>query len=184
MPKAEKTTEVVSYKELKEKHSKKTAIEQTKAKIEEDYSNNGAVFQINGMGIVKAVMKQDKSTGEITWSYPNLTNFTIKDLSLTENLDTPENTVKFTATNVRGVERVIEDSVKIFNETKDFREALNSMHFSFKGNVNDLQDIRECIVSTVLSDEKFIYRTAGFREINGELVYITSDGALKKRWGI
>lgn len=180
MPKAEKTTEVVSYKELKEKHSKKTAIEQTKAKIEEDYSNNGAVFQINGMGIVKAVMKQDKSTGEITWSYPNLTNFTIKDLSLTENLDTQENTVKFTATNVRGVERVIEDSVKIFNETKDFREALNSMHFSFKGNVNDLQDIRECIVSTVLSDEKFIYRTAGFREINGELVYITSDGALKK----
>lgn len=181
MPKAEKTTtEVVSYKELKEKHSKKTAIDQAKAKIEEDYSNNGAVFQINGMGIVKAVMKQDKSTGEVNWSYPTLTNFTIKDLSLTENLDTQENTVKFTATNVRGVERVIEDSVKIFNETKDFREALNSMHFSFKGNVNDLQDIRECIVSTVLSDEKFIYRTAGFREINGEFVYITSDGALKK----
>ena len=46
MPKAEKTTEVVSYKELKEKHSKKTAIEQTKAKIEEDYSNNGKIFQI------------------------------------------------------------------------------------------------------------------------------------------
>lgn len=180
MPNAEKTTEVVSYEELKEKHNKKTAVDQAKAKIEEDYSNNGAVFQINGMGIVKAVMKQDKNTGEVNWSYPNLTNFTIKDLSLTENLDTQENTVQFTATNIRGVERVIEDSVKIFNETKDFREALNSMHFSFKGNVNDLQDIRECIVSTVLNDEKFIYRTAGFREINGEFVYITSDGALKK----
>ena len=181
MPRAEKaTTEVVSYKELKEKHDKKTAMDMAKAKIEEDYSNNGGVFQIDGLGIVRAIMKQDKNTGEVNWNYPNLTNFTIKDLSLIENLDTQENSIKFTATNIRRVERVIEDSVKIFNEAKDFREALNSMHFSFKGNVNDLQDIRECIVSTVLSDEKFIYRTAGFREINGELVYITSDGALKK----
>ena len=181
MPRAEKaTTEVVSYKELKEKHDKKTAMDMAKAKIEEDYSNNGGVFQIDGLGIVRAVMKQDKSTGEVNWNYPNLTNFTIKDLSLIENLDTQENSIKFTATNIRRVERVIEDSVKIFNEAKDFREALNSMHFSFKGNVNDLQDIRDCIVSTVLSDEKFVYRTAGFREINDELVYITSDGALKK----
>ena len=174
------TAEVFSFAEAKEKHSKKTAIEQAKAKIEEDYSNSGLVFQIDNVGIVRAVMKQDKNTGEISWNYPKLTNFTIKDLSLIENLDTKENTVKFTATNVRGIERVIDDSVKIFNEAKDFREALNSMHYSFKGNVNDLQDIRECVVSNVLVGEDYIYRTAGFRVINDELVYITSDGALKK----
>ena len=117
MPRAEKaTTEVVSYKELKEKHDKKTAMDMAKAKIEEDYSNSGGVFQINGLGIVRAVMKQDKSTGEVSWSYHELTNFTIKGLTLVENIDTKENMLKFTITNKRGVERVIEDSVKIFNE--------------------------------------------------------------------
>ena len=179
MPKAEKTTEVVSYKELKEKHSKKTAIEQTKAKIEEDYSNNGKIFQIENVGIVRASMKQDVRSGEISWSYRDLTNFTIKGLTLVENIDTKESMVRFTVTNNRGVERVIEDSVKIFNEAKDFREALNSMHYSFKGNANDLQDIRNLIVGTVLEGESKMYHYAGIREINGELVYITSDGTLR-----
>ena len=181
MSNVEKTAaEVVSYEELKEKHSKKSAIDQAKAKIQEDYSNNGKVFQIPGVGIVRAIMKQDKSTGEPQWSFPQLTNFTISDLSLIQNLDSGENSVKFNAKNIRGIECCIEDNVKIFNETKDFREALNSMHLSFKGNVNDLQDVKECIVSEVLTGEKFVYKTAGFREINGELVYITHDGALKK----
>ena len=157
MPKAEKTTEVVSYKELKEKHSKKTAIDQAKAKIEEDYSNNGKIFQIENVGIVRASMKQDVRSGEISWSYRDLTNFTIKGLTLVENIDTKESMVRFTVTNNRGVERVIEDSVKIFNEAKDFREALNSMHYSFKGNANDLQDIRNLIVGTVLEGESKMY---------------------------
>ena len=181
MPQSEKSTSnTISFAELKEKHTKKTEIETIKAKIEQDWGNSGQVFQINNVGIVRATMKQDQKTGENRWSYSNLTNFTIKDLSLIENLDTKENTIKMVATNVRGVERTIEDSVKIFDETKNFREALNSMHYSFKGNVNDLQDIRECIVSNVLIGEDYVYRTSGFRIINDELVYITSDGALKR----
>lgn len=180
MANAEKANvKMIPYEEVKEKHDKKNAIDQVKAKIEEDYSNNGKVFQIENVGIVRANMKQDPRSGEISWSYRDLTNFTIKDLILVENVDTKESMVKFTATNLRGVESIIEDDVRIFNETKDFREALNSMHFSFKGNVNDLQDIRNLIVGSVLKDESKMYHFAGIREINGELVYITSNGALK-----
>ena len=180
MPKAEKTTEVVSYKELKEKHSKKTAIEQAKAKIEEDYSNNGKIFQIEGLGFVKAFMRENKKTGEINWSYPEITNFMISDLVRIENKDTKEVDVSFKAKNIEGREQIIENSVEIFDEPKKFRKALNCIHFSFDGGNSELEGIKRNIASTVLTDEKYVYRTAGFREIEGELVYITSDGALKK----
>lgn len=180
MPKAEKTTEVVSYKELKEKHSKKTAIDQAKAKIEEDYSNNGKIFQIEGLGFVKAFMRENKKTGEINWSYPEITNFMISDLVRIENKDTKEVDVSFKAKNIEGREQIIENSVEIFDEPKKFRKALNCIHFSFDGGNSELEGIKRNIASTVLTDEKYVYRTAGFREIEGELVYITSDGALKK----
>ena len=181
MPQSEKSiNNTISFAELKEKHTQKTEIENAKAKIEEDWANSGRVFQIPKVGIIRATMKQDPKTGENRWSYSNLTNFTIKDLSLIENLDTGENSIKMIATNIRGVERTIENSVRIFDETKNFREALNSMHLSFKGNVNDLQDIRDCIVDEVLIGEEYVYRTAGFRTIQDELVYITCDGTLRK----
>lgn len=181
MPKAEKTTtEVVSYKELKEKHSKKTAIDQAKAKIEEDYSNNGKIFQIEGLGFVKAFMRENKKTGEINWSYPEITNFMISDLVRIENKDTKEVDVSFKVKNIEGREQIVENSVEIFDEPKKFRKALNCIHFSFDGGNSELEGIKRNIASTVLTDEKYVYRTAGFREIEGELVYITSDGALKK----
>ena len=181
MPRAEKaTTEVVSYKELKEKHDKKTAMDMAKAKIEEDYSNNGKIFQIEGLGFVKAFMRENKKTGEINWSYPEITNFMISDLVRIENKDTKEVDVSFKAKNIEGREQIIENSVEIFDEPKKFRKALNCIHFSFDGGNSELEGIKRNIASTVLTDEKYVYRTAGFREINDELVYITSDGALKK----
>ena len=180
MPRAEKATEVVSYKELKEKHDKKTAMDMAKAKIEEDYSNNGKIFQIEGLGFVKAFMRENKKTGEINWSYPEITNFMISDLVRIENKDTKEVDVSFKAKNIEGREQIIENSVEIFDEPKKFRKALNCIHFSFDGGNSELEGIKRNIASTVLTDEKYVYRTAGFREIEGELVYITSDGALKK----
>lgn len=171
--------EMFSYKNNVEVCERANAIDAQKEFIKQNYNNNGKVFQLPGVGIVRAVMKQTKS-GDAQWSFPQLTNFTISDLSLIQNVDSGENNMRFLAKNIRGIECYIEDSVNIFNETKDFREALNSMHLVFKGNVNDLQDVKECIVSEALTNEKLVYKTAGFRKINDEFVYITKDGALKK----
>ena len=171
--------EMFSYKNNVEVCERANAIDAQKEFIKQNYNNNGKVFQLPGVGIVRAVMKQTKS-GDAQWSFPQLTNFTISDLSLIQNVDSGENNIRFLAKNIRGIECYIEDSVNIFNETKDFREALNSMHLVFKGNVNDLQDVKECIVSEALTNEKLVYKTAGFRKINDEFVYITKDCALKK----
>lgn len=171
--------EMFSYKNNVEVCERANAIDAQKEFIKQNYNNNGKVFQLPGVGIIRAVMKQTKS-GDAQWSFPQLTNFTVSDLSLIQNVDSGENNMQFLAKNAGGIERYIEDSVNIFNETKDFREALNSMHLVFKGNVNDLQDVKELIVNEALTSEKVVYKTAGFRKINGEFVYITNDGALKK----
>lgn len=157
--------------------------EQIKAKNEaieqiDNPDNIGKLVQSESEGIFKVLGKSED--GVMSFTHKPLTNFIIKDLYLLHNMDKEENSLKMTISNIRGKEDAIEASVKIFDETKNFREALNSMHYYYKGNVVELQELKEFAVSNYLREEVKVYRTAGFREINQEMVYITSDGALKK----
>lgn len=153
------------------------AMNEAKERID-NADNIGKLAQTDAEGIFKVIGKSED--GVMTFTHKSLTNFVIKDLYLLHNVDKDENSLKMNISNVRGVDNTIEASVKIFDETKNFREALNSMHYYYKGNVTELQELKDFAVSNCLRDEVKIYRTAGFREINQEMVYITSDGALKK----
>ncbi|MEG0051293.1 MAG: CHC2 zinc finger domain-containing protein [Terrisporobacter sp.] len=109
----------------------------------------------------------------------DLTNFRIIEAILYRNVDSKEQSIKFTIVSQLGTKDTIEvDGRECFSDVRTFRKALG-FDYTFKGNIHDLIRLQEWILNYFISEDICIYTKTGIRHINGENVLITNNGMLK-----
>lgn len=139
---------------------------------------NKKTLQQNYSGIYKTVFKTSKD-GDTTEEVMPIANFNVLSANTFTNLDTDENRIELEIKN-KGYKKLVNGEFRMFVDPKNFETAIDSMRHSFIGTRGDLLKLKEWIADYFIDKEVEVYRNSGIREINGELVYITNNGALKK----
>lgn len=139
---------------------------------------NKKTLQQNYSGIYKIIFKTSKD-GDTTEEVVPIANFNVLSANTFTNLDTDENRIELEIKN-KGYKKLVNGEFKMFVDPKNFETAIDSMRHSFIGTRGDLLKLKEWIADYFIDKEVEVYRNSGIREINGELVYITNNGALKK----
>lgn len=134
-------------------------------------------LQQDDKGIYQIVTKIEND--EIKEVRKDITNFRIIEATLYRNVDSKEQTIKFTIVSQLGTKDTIEmDGRECFSDIRTFRKALG-FDYTFKGNIHDLIRLQEWILNYFIVDNISIYTTTGIRIIDGENVLITNNGLLK-----
>lgn len=139
-----------------------------------DVLNNSELQEIKddlNYGIFKITVKNgvEKRT--------NICNFTIVGINIINRVDNEEEYFEITirTKNQQIIRR--HGSVLVFNDVRKFRDFLNSSDLVYRGNIDILNDLKEWCFKYKKRETTIAYDTAGIRKIDGEWLYVTSDGS-------
>lgn len=106
-----------------------------------------------------------------------ITNFTIEGINIINRVDTDEEYFEMIIrTNNKQILKR-RGSVLVFNDVRKFRDFLNSSDLVFRGNIDILIDLKEWCFKYKKRDKTTAYDVGGIRKINGEWLFVTSDGS-------
>lgn len=104
-------------------------------------------------------------------------NFTIDGINIINRVDTEEEYFEMIIRTVKNQILKRRGSVQVFNDVRKFRDFLNSSDLVFRGNIDILIDLKEWCFKYKKRDTTTAYDVGGIRKINGQWLFVTSDGA-------
>lgn len=104
-------------------------------------------------------------------------NFTIDGINIINRVDTEEEYFEMII-RIKG-NHIIKrrGSVLVFNDVRKFRDFLNSSDLVFRGTIDILIDMKEWCFKYKKRETTTAYDVGGIRRINGEWLFVTSDGS-------
>ena len=106
-----------------------------------------------------------------------ITNFTIDGINIINRVDTEEEYFEMIIRTKNNQIIKRRGSVLVFNDVRKFRDFLNSSDLVFRGNIDILIDLKEWCFKYKKRDTTTAYDVGGIRKINGQWLFVTSDGA-------
>lgn len=122
-------------------------------------------------GIVKTTEKNAVKTSKL------ITNFTIDGINIINRVDTEEEYFEMIIRTKNNQIIKRRGSVLVFNDVRKFRDFLNSSDLVFRGNIDILIDLKEWCFKYKKRETTTAYDVGGIRKIDGEWLFVTSDGA-------
>lgn len=109
-----------------------------------------------------------------------IANFNVLDGRIIDYVEEEREGVKlvFKSSNSKVIERSGYSTA--FDDVKSFKNFLESMHLTYFGNLNVLNDFKVWVTNNFLFDTEKVYTGDRFIELDGEIAFITKTGTLRK----
>jgi len=133
-------------------------------------------LQQNKGGVYKIAYKGKGEDAEKYKKY--LTNFNLVEATRIMFEDEDQEGVKLVLKSPTGhlIEKIGPSTV--FDDVRSFRNFLGTLDLSFKGRVEELVDLKDWINKYFSLELEQIHQGVKFTEKNGEIIFITNDGAI------
>ncbi len=126
-------------------------------------------------------MKKEKNDeeGEETYKRKYISNFNIVNVKSLEYVDEELSYIEITFKDEYGEEITRTGSITVLDDLKSFRAFLRSPKLTFEGKTESLIELKKWINKYFIDEYYNVVNGNQFREVNGEVMYISPNGALK-----
>ena len=128
-------------------------------------------------GIYKLIKENDES--DISYRKKYISNFNIVNVKSLEYVDEELSYIETTFKDEYGEEITRTGSVTVLDDLKSFKAFLRSPKLTFEGKSEDLIELKKWINKYFIDEYYNVVNGNQFREVNGEVMYISPNGALK-----